>query len=140
MKATTPFWAARRGEFLSDTNAPQLAALVAKLSKPPVAIALRAHHIPGSVGQRERLPATAGIRVKEPKPIDERPDHEILRRRTFAIISHPDAGKTTLTEKLLLFGGAIQLAGELKARGERRRVRSDWMAVERERASRSPRR
>ena len=53
---------------------------------------------------------------------------EILRRRTFAIISHPDAGKTTLTEKLLLFGGAIQLAGEVKARGERRRVRSDWMA------------
>src|ERR1700747_1743602 len=58
---------------------------------------------------------------------------EILRRRTFAIISHPDAGKTTLTEKLLLFGGAIQLAGEVKARGDRRRVRSDWMAIERER-------
>src|SRR5437667_12840405 len=55
---------------------------------------------------------------------------EIARRRTFAIISHPDAGKTTLTEKLLLFGGAIQLAGEVKARGARRRVRSDWMAVE----------
>jgi peptide chain release factor 3 len=58
---------------------------------------------------------------------------EIMRRRTFAIISHPDAGKTTLTEKLLLFGGAIQLAGEVKARGERRRARSDWMAIERER-------
>src|SRR6195256_2509474 len=58
---------------------------------------------------------------------------EIARRRTFAIISHPDAGKTTLTEKLLLFGGAIQLAGEGKARGERRRARSDWMAIERER-------
>jgi peptide chain release factor 3 len=58
---------------------------------------------------------------------------EIAKRRTFAIISHPDAGKTTLTEKLLLFGGAIQLAGEVKARGERRRVRSDWMDVERER-------
>src|ERR1700747_2529383 len=58
---------------------------------------------------------------------------EILRRRTFAIISHPDAGKTTLTEKLLLFGGAIQLAGEGRARGERRRTRSDWMAIERER-------
>src|ERR1700738_5202824 len=56
---------------------------------------------------------------------------EIARRRTFAIISHPDAGKTTLTEKLLLFGGAIQLAGEVKARGDRRRARSDWMAVER---------
>jgi peptide chain release factor 3 len=58
---------------------------------------------------------------------------EILHRRTFAIISHPNAGKTTLTEKLLLFGGAIQLAGEVKARGERRRARSDWMAIERER-------
>src|SRR5258705_1416151 len=58
---------------------------------------------------------------------------EIARRRTFAIVSHPDAGKTTLTEKLLLFGGAIQLAGEVKARGDRRRGRSDWMKVERER-------
>ena len=58
---------------------------------------------------------------------------EIARRRTFAIIAHPDAGKTTLTEKLLLFGGAIQLAGEVKAKGERRRARSDWMEVERER-------
>src|ERR1700744_1605772 len=58
---------------------------------------------------------------------------EVARRRTFAIISHPDAGKTTLTEKLLLFGGAIQLAGAVKARGERRRARSDWMKVERER-------
>src|SRR5579885_1231135 len=61
------------------------------------------------------------------------PSDEIARRRTFAIISHPDAGKTTLTEKLLLFGGAIQLAGEVKARGDRRRARSDWMAIERER-------
>ena len=58
---------------------------------------------------------------------------ETARRRTFAIISHPDAGKTTLTEKLLLFGGAIQMAGAVKARGEQRRVRSDWMKVERER-------
>src|ERR1700745_279159 len=58
---------------------------------------------------------------------------ETRRRRTFAIISHPDAGKTTLTEKLLLFGGAIQLAGEVKARGDGRRARSDWMAIERER-------
>src|SRR3982075_1090124 len=55
------------------------------------------------------------------------------RRRTFAIISHPAAGKTTLTEKLLLFGGAVQEAGMVKARGERRRARSDWMAIERER-------
>src|SRR5882672_10021598 len=57
----------------------------------------------------------------------------IAKRRTFAIIAHPDAGKTTLTEKLLLFGGAIQLAGAVKARGDRRRARSDWMKVERER-------
>jgi peptide chain release factor 3 len=57
----------------------------------------------------------------------------IAHRRTFAIISHPDAGKTTLTEKLLLFGGAIQLAGAVKARGDRRRARSDWMAIEKER-------
>ena len=57
----------------------------------------------------------------------------INRRRTFAIISHPDAGKTTLTEKLLLFGGAIQMAGAVKAKGESRRARSDWMKVERER-------
>ena len=57
----------------------------------------------------------------------------IANRRTFAIISHPDAGKTTLTEKLLQFGGAIQLAGAVKARGEQRRARSDWMKVERER-------
>ena len=57
----------------------------------------------------------------------------VARRRTFAIIAHPDAGKTTLTEKLLLFGGAIQLAGAVKARGDARRARSDWMKVERER-------
>lgn len=57
----------------------------------------------------------------------------ISNRRTFAIISHPDAGKTTLTEKLLLFGGAIELAGAVKAKGDRRRARSDWMKVEQER-------
>jgi len=57
----------------------------------------------------------------------------IAARRTFAIISHPDAGKTTLTEKLLLFGGAIQQAGAVKARGQSRRAHSDWMKVERER-------
>src|SRR5690606_7207371 len=60
-------------------------------------------------------------------------DKQVERRRTFAIISHPDAGKTTLTEQLLLFGGAIQLAGAVKARGEQRRARSDWMKVEKER-------
>jgi len=62
-----------------------------------------------------------------------RPDDPVSRRRTFAIISHPDAGKTTLTEKLLLFGGAIQLAGEVKAKRNRVQTRSDWMGIERER-------
>jgi hypothetical protein len=57
----------------------------------------------------------------------------IASRRTFAIISHPDAGKTTLTEKLLLEGGAIHLAGEVKARGANRRARSDWMKIEQQR-------
>ena len=58
---------------------------------------------------------------------------ESKRRRTFAIISHPDAGKTTLTENILLAGGAIHLAGEVAARGRRRRTRSDWMKIERDR-------
>jgi peptide chain release factor 3 len=58
---------------------------------------------------------------------------EIARRRTFAIISHPDAGKTTLTEKFLLFGGAIQMAGQVRAKGEARRTRSDFMKLEQER-------
>jgi peptide chain release factor 3 len=58
---------------------------------------------------------------------------EAARRRTFAIISHPDAGKTTLTEHLLLAGGAIRAAGAVRARGENRRTRSDWMKIERER-------
>jgi peptide chain release factor 3 len=63
--------------------------------------------------------------MNEPNPV--------ARRRTFAIISHPDAGKTTLTEKILLFGGAIQLAGEVRAKANRRQTRSDWMGIERER-------
>jgi len=58
---------------------------------------------------------------------------ETMGRRTFAIISHPDAGKTTLTEKLLLTGGAIHMAGQVKARGDRRRARSDWMKIEQDR-------
>jgi peptide chain release factor 3 len=57
----------------------------------------------------------------------------IAQRRTFAIISHPDAGKTTLTEKLLLFGGAIQLAGQVRAKRNAQQTRSDWMSIERER-------
>jgi peptide chain release factor 3 len=58
---------------------------------------------------------------------------EVARRRTFAIISHPDAGKTTLTEKLLLFGGAIQLAGTVKGRKAARHATSDWMRLEQQR-------
>ncbi|MBW1704959.1 MAG: GTP-binding protein, partial [Deltaproteobacteria bacterium] len=58
---------------------------------------------------------------------------EVDKRRTFGIISHPDAGKTTLTEKLLLFGGAIQQAGAVKARKAARHAVSDWMKIEKER-------
>ncbi len=58
---------------------------------------------------------------------------QIARRRTFAIISHPDAGKTTLTEKFLLYGGAIQMAGQVRAKGEARRSRSDFMQMEKDR-------
>jgi peptide chain release factor 3 len=65
--------------------------------------------------------------------VTPRPSLEAARRRTFAIISHPDAGKTTLTEKFLLYGGAVQEAGAVKARGARRRVTSDWMALEQKR-------
>jgi peptide chain release factor 3 len=78
--------------------------------------------------------------MHEPLPIQQKTSPqkgglaaEIERRRTFAIISHPDAGKTTLTEKLLLFGGAINLAGQVKAKRDRRSTRSDWMTIERER-------
>ncbi|MYK85915.1 MAG: GTP-binding protein, partial [Synechococcus sp. SB0669_bin_7] len=60
-------------------------------------------------------------------------EQAVARRRNFAIISHPDAGKTTLTEKLLLYGGAIQQAGAVRSRGEQRRVTSDWMELEKQR-------
>jgi len=71
-------------------------------------------------------------RYRPPMPANS-PAAEAARRRTFAIISHPDAGKTTLTENLLLAGGAIRAAGAVRARGEQRRTRSDWMKIERER-------
>jgi peptide chain release factor 3 len=61
------------------------------------------------------------------------PGQEVLRRRSFAIISHPDAGKTTLTEKLLLYAGAIQIAGSVKARKASRHATSDWMEIEKQR-------
>ncbi|MGA1351166.1 MAG: GTP-binding protein, partial [Burkholderiaceae bacterium] len=60
-------------------------------------------------------------------------EQEASRRRTFAIISHPDAGKTTLTEKLLLYAGAIHIAGTVKARKSSRHATSDWMAIEKQR-------
>src|SRR3989338_4655357 len=60
-------------------------------------------------------------------------EKQLAKRRTFAIISHPDAGKTTLTEKLLLFGGAIQLAGTVKGRKAARHATSDWMELEKQR-------
>src|SRR5258706_15199785 len=60
-------------------------------------------------------------------------EQQIARRRTFAIISHPDAGKTTLTEKFLLYGGAVHLAGSVTARKNQRATTSDWMELERQR-------
>src|ERR1700723_4597550 len=59
--------------------------------------------------------------------------NEVAPRRTFAIISHPDAGKTTLTEKLLLYGGAIHLAGAVRAKANQRNTTSDWMEIEKQR-------
>lgn len=67
------------------------------------------------------------------KTIDTELQREVDKRRTFAIISHPDAGKTTLTEKLLLFGGAIRLAGTVKARKASKHATSDWMEIEKQR-------
>lgn len=74
--------------------------------------------------------------VKKELPMktdDEKRINEVKRRRTFAIISHPDAGKTTLTEKLLLFGGAIRLAGSVKSRRAQKHAVSDWMEIEKQR-------
>lgn len=67
------------------------------------------------------------------KSLSEELMQEVEKRRTFAIISHPDAGKTTLTEKLLLFGGAIRLAGTVKARKASKHATSDWMEIEKQR-------
>ncbi len=79
-------------------------------------------------GKRTQEPRRATTSEKGPRLA-----REVARRRTFAIISHPDAGKTTLTEKLLLFGGAIHLAGSVKARRAERHATSDWMDMEKER-------
>jgi peptide chain release factor 3 len=80
--------------------------------------------------------ALAGANLPDPMNAESFPPdlvRDVAKRRTFAIISHPDAGKTTLTEKLLLFGGAIQLAGTVKARKSARHATSDWMEVEKQR-------
>ena len=85
-----------------------------------------------STGAAERGPQQGGTQDAASGGMSDLA-RQIQRRRTFAIISHPDAGKTTLTEKLLLFGGAIQLAGQVKAKKDKRGARSDWMATERAR-------
>src|SRR5262244_2542791 len=85
------------------------------------------------------MPPFSGVRCAATLPPDRTStdstelDAEIRRRRTFAIISHPDAGKTTLTEKLLLFGGAITMAGTVKGRKAARHATSDWMRLEQQR-------
>src|SRR5512137_1320105 len=72
--------------------------------------------------------------VNEPAAVPrDKIAREVARRRTFGIISHPDAGKTTLTEKLLLFSGAIQLAGAVKAKKGGKSATSDWMEIEKQR-------
>ena len=75
----------------------------------------------------------SGVTGPDAAPASGRVLEEVAKRRAFAIISHPDAGKTTLTEKLLLYGGAIHLAGSVKARRAQRHAASDWMDVEKER-------
>uniref|UniRef100_A0A0K6S9G5 Tr-type G domain-containing protein n=1 Tax=Chromera velia CCMP2878 TaxID=1169474 RepID=A0A0K6S9G5_9ALVE len=90
-----------------------------------------------SGGRRRKVSSlTAAVKEKETATDDDSwqaPQEEIKRRRTFAIISHPDAGKTTLTEKLLLYGGAIQEAGAVKARRDQRKATSDFMELEKQR-------
>ena len=84
--------------------------------------------LPGSQSLRPALPVMLN-KVMRPLPFED----DVKRRRTFAIISHPDAGKTTLTEKLLLYGGAVQLAGSVTARKHQRATTSDWMELEKKR-------
>src|SRR5436190_23123244 len=78
-------------------------------------------------------PAVVELPTSSDASIASELDREVSRRRTFAIISHPDAGKTTLTEKLLLYAGAIELAGAVRGRKARKHATSDWMALEQER-------
>ena len=79
------------------------------------------------------MPSTSSPPAAAPAPTDSPIQAQAAIRRTFAIISHPDAGKTTLTEKFLLYAGKVAEAGQVKARGARRRVRADWMALEQQR-------
>jgi peptide chain release factor 3 len=89
-----------------------------------------AYPSPSARSRLLRLACQTSMNAPDPAPALLR---DVERRRTFAIISHPDAGKTTLTEKLLLFGGAIQLAGAVKGRKHARHATSDWMEVEKQR-------
>ena len=93
-----------------------------------------AEHTPGSQGDPD-APAAANAPAPAPDTARQKtaaPSGHTTRR-TFAIISHPDAGKTTLTEKLLLAGGAIEMAGNVRAKGNGRRAKSDWMDIEKSR-------
>src|SRR5690606_26470373 len=111
------------------------------LAAPGPVLASAAHraHADRPRGARRRGVGPGGAfccRIRQAGPFvatHNRLHEEIERRRTFAIISHPDAGKTTLTEKLLLYGGAIHLAGSVKARRAARHATSDWMKLEQER-------
>ncbi len=97
-------------------------------------MAAGARHFPRA-NQAQRGPAVEGTERNPVSATSHPADlvRDVARRRTFAIISHPDAGKTTLTEKLLLYGGAIQMAGTVKARKSARHATSDWMEVEKQR-------
>jgi len=81
----------------------------------------------------EQLPGSSFVTLTPTSQRDFDLRSAAARRRTFAIISHPDAGKTTLTEKLLLFGGAVDEAGSVRARRQSRNTVSDWMEMERRR-------
>ena len=96
---------------------------------------LASNYIPVSTIHSTIADISETIQCRNPTIIESTraPEYEIRRRKNFAIISHPDAGKTTLTEKLLLFGGAIQDAGAVKARADQRKATSDWMEIEKQR-------
>ena len=93
---------------------------------------MREEHERGNIPSGRALPEYSKERASAIKDI-KMYENEINKRRTFAIISHPDAGKTTLTEKFLLYGGAINLAGSVKGKATARHAVSDWMEIEKER-------